>query len=182
MNRVCGLVLLLLCRCSLESAIPVPVDLGSVGDASAAPVCLPAAPESTRFVLGSGRIVSTYADCAAPASVGVLLYDISAEGSCSDADCAFSPARCFGSWIGKLAVKTNAGVLGCLTTNGVDLAQECIFAYDGECPASHPRERHWTRSWSDSRDCACDTTDAVGNCHVRETGALLKQQAISCCR
>lgn len=179
--RVYGLVLLLLCRCSLEPAVGLS-DLGTTADASSAPACTPAASELTRFVIGSGRIVSSYADCVAPASVGVLLYDIVAEGGCSDADCSFSPAICFGAWKGKLSVRVTEAKFGCLTTNSVDLTQECVFAYDGECPASHPRERHWTRSWSDSRDCACDTTDAVGNCHVRETGALLKQQAISCCR
>lgn len=176
-----GLVLLLLCRCSLEPAVSLP-DLGTPADASTAPACAPTASEPTRFVIGSGRIVSSYADCVAPASVGVLLYAITEEGNCSDADCSFSPARCFGMWKGKLSVRVTEEQLGCLTTNGIDLTQECVFAYDGECPASHPKVRYWTRSWTDSRGCACDTIDAVGGCHARDTGALVKQQAISCCR
>lgn len=177
-----GLVLLLLCRCSLEPAVGLP-DLGTTADASSAPACTPAASELTRFVIGSGRIVSSYADCVAPASVGVLLYDIVAEGGCSDADCSFSPAICFGAWKGKLSVRVTEEKLGCLTTNSVDLAQECVFAYDGECSASHPKAKYWTRSWTDNRGCACDTTGAAGGCHARETaGALVQQRMLTCCR
>ena len=182
LNFRLGLIFLLLCRCSLEPAVGLP-DLGAFTDASTMPACAPATPEMTRFVIGSGRIVSDYADCAAPASVGVLLYDIAAEGSCSDADCSFSPAICFGAWKGKLSVRVTEEKLGCLTTNGMDLAQECIFAFDGICPASHPKARYWTRSWTDSRSCACDTIDAAGGCHARETaGVLVQQHALSCCR
>lgn len=134
---------------------------------------------------GSGRLVASYIDCPAPASIGLILDQIQISGKCETADCTYAqPNVCNGTWSGQLNVVVTAERFGCIESPGVDLTRQCIFtASTSECPASHPVPTNWVTAWTDTRSCSCNNYDSKVGCSAIELGGgVVKTTMQSCCK